>query len=92
MEILNKKDFMVVCLVVYDKALESNDKDMLEQAIRRNVYGIVDKIADNIVAGLVPQQFAHTQQTWEWLQEAPVPRVIIDLEGDPSGHGGRSQG
>ncbi len=65
-------------LVVYDKALESNDKDMLEQAIRRNAYGIVDKIADDVVEGLV----AYTRQTWEWLQETPIPQVLVDLKGD----------
>ena len=40
-------------LIAYDKALELNDKDMLEQAIRRNVYGLVDKISEDTVKGLV---------------------------------------
>jgi cytochrome b pre-mRNA-processing protein 3 len=65
-------------LVAYDKALELNDKDMLEQAIRRNVYGIVDKIPDDIVEGLV----AYTRQTWEWFQETSMPQIIVDLKGD----------
>lgn len=65
-------------LVVYDKALELNDQGMLEQAIRRNVYGIVGNISDDIVAGLV----AYTCQTWEWLQETSISQIIIDLKGD----------
>jgi len=51
---------------------------MLEQAIRRNIYGIVDKIEDDIVDGLV----AYTFQTWEWLQETSIAQIIIDLKGD----------
>jgi cytochrome b pre-mRNA-processing protein 3 len=65
-------------LVAYDKALEINDKDMLEEAIRRNVYGIVDKVEDHIVEGLV----AYTCQTWEWLEETSIPQIIIDLKGE----------
>ena len=65
-------------LIAYDKALELNDQDVLEQAIRRNVYGIVDKIEDDIVGGLV----AYTCQTWEWLQETSLSQIIIDLKGD----------
>lgn len=65
-------------LVVYDKALEFNDKDMLEEAIRRNVYGIVDEVEDDIVRGLV----VYMCQTWEWLQETSLPQIIIDLKGE----------
>jgi len=65
-------------LVAYDKALELNDKIMLEQAIRRNVYGIVDNISDDTVKGLVD----YTQQTWDWLQETGMPQIIVDLKGD----------
>lgn len=65
-------------LIAYDKALELNDKVVLEQAIRRNVYGIVDKISDDIVKGLVD----YTCQTWEWLQETSMPQIIMDLKGD----------
>lgn len=65
-------------LVTYDKALEMNDKDMLEEAIRRNVYGIVDHVEDDIVKGLV----TYMRQTWEWLQETSFPQIIIDLKGE----------
>lgn len=65
-------------LVVYDKALELNDRDMLEQAIRRNVYGIVDNISDDIIEGLV----AYTRQTWSWLQETSLSQIVIDLKGE----------
>lgn len=65
-------------LIAYDKALELNDKDMLEQAIRRNVYGLVDKISDDTVKGLV----GYTCQTWDWLQETSMPQIIEDLKGD----------
>lgn len=65
-------------LIAYDKALELNDKDMLEQAIRRNVYGLVDKISDDTVKGLV----GYTCQTWDWLQETSMPQIIVDLKGD----------
>ncbi len=65
-------------LVAYDKALELNDKDMLEQAIRRNVYSVVDNITDDIVEGLV----AYTCQTWEWLQETSISQIILDLKGE----------
>ncbi|MBX9806149.1 MAG: hypothetical protein K2Y18_10455 [Alphaproteobacteria bacterium] len=65
-------------LVAYDKALELLDQGMLEQAIRRNVYGIVGTIPDDIVDGLV----AYTLQTWEWLQETTIPQIIVDLKGE----------
>lgn len=65
-------------LVAYDKALELNDKAMLEQAIRRNVYGIVDEVADDTVKGLV----AYVRQTWDWLQETDMPQIITDLKGE----------
>ena len=65
-------------LIAYDKALELEDKVVLEQAIRRNIYGIVDKIPDDIVKGLVD----YTCQTWEWLQETSMPQIIVDLKGD----------
>ncbi|MBM3632718.1 MAG: hypothetical protein FJX03_03290 [Alphaproteobacteria bacterium] len=65
-------------LVAYDKALELNDKDMLEQTIRRNVYGIADKIVDDIVMGLV----AYTRQTWDWMLETSISQIIVDLKGD----------
>lgn len=65
-------------LIAYDKALELNDKDMLEQAIRRNVYGLVDRISDDTVKGLV----GYTCQTWDWLQETSMPQIIEDLKGD----------
>ena len=63
-------------LVAYDKALELNDKDMLEQAIRRNVYGIVNKISDDTIKGLV----SYTRQTWSWLQETSMSQIILDLK------------
>lgn len=65
-------------LIAYDKALELNDKVMLEQTIRRNVYGITDKVMDDIVNGLV----VYTRQTWDWLQETSISQIIIDLKGD----------
>ena len=65
-------------LIAYDKALELNDKVMLEQAIRRNIYGIVDIILDDTVMGLV----GYTRQTWDWLQETSMPQIIVDLKGD----------
>ncbi len=65
-------------LIAYDKALELDNKDMLEQAIRRNVYGLVDKISDDTVKGLV----GYTCQTWGWLQETSMPQVIEDLKED----------
>lgn len=65
-------------LIAYDKALELNDKIMLEQAIRRNVYGIVDNILDDTVKGLVD----YTCQTWDWLQETSMLQIIMDLKGD----------
>jgi cytochrome b pre-mRNA-processing protein 3 len=65
-------------LIAYDKALELNDKDMLEQAIRRNVYGIVDIVEDDIVEGLA----AYTRQTWDWLQETSIAQIIIDIKGE----------
>ncbi|MDF3034655.1 MAG: hypothetical protein K0R76_1609 [Alphaproteobacteria bacterium] len=65
-------------LVAYDKALELNDKGMLEQAIRRNVYGIVNTIEDDIIEGLM----TYTRQTWAWLQETSIPQIIMDLTGD----------
>ena len=65
-------------LMAYDKALELNDKGMLEQAIRRNVYEIVEEIETDIVKGLV----AYTLQTWDWLEETTIRQIIIDLKGD----------
>lgn len=65
-------------LVAYDKALELQDKSMLEQAIRRNVYGIVEHIDEHIVVGLVD----YVRQTWDWLQETSLPQIIIDLKGE----------
>lgn len=65
-------------LVAYDKALERDDKDMLEEAIRRNVYGSADIVEDDIVEGLV----VYARQTWEWLQETDIPQIIIDLKGE----------
>ena len=65
-------------LIAYDKALELNDKDMLEQTIRRNVYGIAGKVMDDIVMGLV----AYTHQTCDWLQETSISQIIIDIKGD----------
>jgi cytochrome b pre-mRNA-processing protein 3 len=63
-------------LVAYDKALELKDKDMLEQAIRRNVYGLVGTRENDIVEGLV----AYTQQTEEWLHETSMSQIMIDLK------------
>lgn len=65
-------------LVAYDKALELHDKDMLEQAIRRNVYGIVEHIDEHIVVGLLD----YARQTWDWLQETSLPQIIHDLKGE----------
>ncbi|MBM3468256.1 MAG: hypothetical protein FJX71_02340 [Alphaproteobacteria bacterium] len=65
-------------LIAYDKALESNDKNMLEEAIHRNIFGIVDDIPMSIVNGLV----SYTFQTWGWLVETKLSCIINDLKGD----------
>lgn len=65
-------------LVAYDKALELNDKAMLELAIRRNVYGTVEEVPDDTVKGLV----TYVRQTWDWLQETAMPQIIMDLKGE----------
>jgi len=65
-------------LTAYDQALELNDKSMLEETIRRNVYGIVESIEDYIVEGLS----AYTRQTWDWLQETNITQIIVDLKGE----------
>jgi cytochrome b pre-mRNA-processing protein 3 len=63
-------------LVAYDKALELGDQTLLTQAIRRNVYGIVDQMDDHIVQGLA----AYAHQTWDWLLETQLLQIIDDLK------------
>lgn len=77
-------------LVAYDKALELKDKDMLEEAIRRNVYGIVRQIEDR----LVKQMADYTCQVWEKLQKMGISQIAESLNQalnqENKGHGVRS--
>lgn len=63
-------------LVAYDKALALGDRELLTQAIQRNVYGIVDQMDAHIVQGLA----AYAEQTWDWLLETPLFQIIDDLK------------
>jgi len=63
-------------LVAYDKALALGDQDVLAQAIRRNVYGICEKIDEDIAQELA----TYMQQTWGRLVETQLPQIISVLK------------
>lgn len=65
-------------LVIYDKALECQDKNLLKQALKRNIYGITDCPPQHIVEKLV----SYTNQMWSYLQSTSLSQIMTDLKGD----------